>query len=51
LTVPGTGTVSFAYDPFGRRIENVSPSGTTIYVYDGDNITEELGPNGSLGER
>jgi RHS repeat-associated protein len=45
--------VSFAYDPFGRRIENVSPSGTTIYVYDGDNITEELGPNGSLasGER
>lgn len=31
LTVPGTGTVSFAYDPFGRRIESVSPSGTTVY--------------------
>jgi YD repeat-containing protein len=53
LTVPGTGTVSFAYDPFGRRILNSSPAGTTVYVYDGDNIIEELGANGSLasGER
>ena len=52
IALPGAGrTISFKYDPFGRRIENVSPSGTTIYVYDGDNIIEELNAEGSLGER
>ena len=45
------GTVSFAYDPFGRRILTNSPSGTTIDVYDGGNTIEELNANGSLGER
>jgi hypothetical protein len=34
--------VSFHYDPFGGRILKSSPTGTTIYVYDGDNILEEL---------
>ena len=45
VTLPGTGgTVNFKYDPFGRRIEKIAPTtGTTIYAYDGDNVTEELG--------
>jgi len=50
VALPGTGgAVSFKYDPFGRRIEKVAPTtGTTIYAYDGDNITEELGLGGNL---
>jgi RHS repeat-associated protein len=49
VTLPGTGgTVNFKYDPFGRRIEKIAPtSGTTVYAYDGDNITEELGGGGN----
>ncbi len=45
VTLPGTGgTVNFKYDPFGRRIEKIAPTtGTTIYAYDGANVTEELG--------
>jgi YD repeat-containing protein len=27
--VPGTGTVTFKYDPFGRRIQKSGPLGTT----------------------
>jgi RHS repeat-associated protein len=50
VTLPGTGgTVNFKYDPFGRRIEKIAPTtGTTIYAYDGDYITEELGAGGNL---
>jgi RHS repeat-associated protein len=50
VTLPGTGgTVNFKYDPIGRRIEKVAPtSGTTIYAYDGDSVTEELGAGGNL---
>ena len=50
VTLPGTGgTVNFRYDPFGRRIrKGCADSGTTIYAYDGDNITEELGAGGNL---
>ena len=40
------GMVSYQYDPFGRRIEKVSPAGTTIYAYDGDNVVEELDGGG-----
>jgi YD repeat-containing protein len=36
-TLPGTaGTVTFKYDPFGRRIYKSSTSGTSIYAYDDD---------------
>ena len=39
VTLPGTGgTISFAYDPFGRRIKKVSSAGTSIFAYDGDNL-------------
>jgi RHS repeat-associated protein len=45
--VPGTGTVAFKYDPFGRRIQKSSPLGTTNYLYDGvakggSNVIEEV---------
>ena len=46
--LPGTaGTVSFKYDPFGRRIQKSGPSGTTNYLYDGANIVEEVDPAGN----
>ena len=50
VTLPGTGgTVNFKYDPFGKRIEKVAPtSGTTVYAYDGTNVTAELGAGGNL---
>ena len=41
----GGGTVSFAYDPFGRRIQKNLESAVN-YVYDGDSITAELDSNG-----
>jgi RHS repeat-associated protein len=47
VTVPGTGAVTFKYDSFGRRIERNSSSGTTVYLYDGNNIIEELDANGN----
>jgi RHS repeat-associated protein len=46
--VPGTGTVAFKYDPFGRRIQKSGPLGTTNYLYDGDNPIEEVDQTGSM---
>src|SRR5580658_6007155 len=47
--VPGTGTVSFKYDSFGRRIHKSSPLGTTNYLYDGRsagaNVIDEVDNN------
>ena len=40
--MPGTGTVTFKYDPLGRRIQKSAPSGTTNYLYDGFNLLEEV---------
>ncbi len=52
IALPGSGgTVSFQYDPFGRRIYKSSPLGTTIFVYDGLNIIEEVSANGTLMAR
>jgi len=45
------GTVSFKIYPFGRRVEKVSASATTIYAYDGDNSVDELGAGGSSTAR
>ena len=44
--VPGTGTVSFKYDPFGRRIYKQSPSFTSVFVYDGPNLIETTNGSG-----
>jgi RHS repeat-associated protein len=47
VTLPGSGgTVSFKYDPFGRRIYKSSSSGTSIFAYDGDNLVEETDSGG-----
>ena len=52
VTLPGTGgTVNFTYDPFGRRIRKVYGSATTIYVYDGANVIEELNGSGNVTAR
>ncbi len=46
--VPGTGTTTFRYDPFGRRIQKSGPLGTTNYLYDGDNILQEVDASGNV---
>ena len=46
--VPGTGTTTFRYDPFGRRIQKSGPLGTTNYLYDGSNLIEGTDQNGNL---
>jgi RHS repeat-associated protein len=54
VTLPGSGgTVSFSYDPFGRRIKKVvsSTSTTSIFAYDGDNLVEETNASGTAVAR
>jgi len=43
--------VSFKYDPFGRRIEKSSSSGTSVYAYDGSDIVEETNSSGAVVAR
>ena len=38
-------------DPFGRRVQKSGPLGTTNYLYDGDNLAEELDGSGNLKAR
>jgi RHS repeat-associated protein len=45
--VPGTGTVAFKYNPFGRRIYKSSPNFAGIFVYDGFNLIETVNPSGA----
>jgi RHS repeat-associated protein len=53
VTLPGSGgTVSFKYDPFGRRIYKFFSAGTTsVYAYDGDNLVEETNATGAVVAR
>jgi RHS repeat-associated protein len=46
-----SATVSFKYDPFGRRIYKSSSSGTSVYAYDGDNLVEETNASGTAVAR
>ncbi|MFZ0784659.1 MAG: RHS repeat-associated core domain-containing protein [Candidatus Acidiferrales bacterium] len=39
--------VTFKYDPFGRRIEKISPTATNIFAYDGPNLIETVNASGS----
>lgn len=53
VVLPGTGgTVTFKYDPMGRRIQKAftqaSTTTTTNYVYDGANAIEEVDANGAV---
>jgi hypothetical protein len=42
MTLPGTGgTVSFKYDPFGRRIYKSSSAVTSVYAHNEDILIEE----------
>jgi uncharacterized protein RhaS with RHS repeats len=43
--------VSFAYDPFGRRIKKVTSTTTSIFAYDGDNLVEETNSSGAAVAR
>jgi YD repeat-containing protein len=56
VTMPGAGgTVTFKYDPMGRRIQKALTQGstttTTNYVYDGPNAIEEMDANGTVVAR
>ncbi len=52
VTLPNSaGTVTFKYDPLGRRIYKQSPSVTSISVYDGNNLTEIVNFSGSTVAR
>jgi RHS repeat-associated protein len=46
--VPGTGTTTFKYDPFGRRIQKSGPLGTTNYLYDGFRLIQEVNGSGNV---
>jgi RHS repeat-associated protein len=53
VVMPGTGgTVTFKYDPFGRRIQKAftknSTTTTTDYLYDGPNLVEEVDNAGNV---
>ena len=43
--------MAFKYDPFGRRIQKLGPGGVVNYVYDGDNVLEEVSASGALVAR
>ncbi len=43
--------VTFKYDPWGRRIYKSSSAGTSIYAYDGDDLTEETNSTGAVVAR
>ncbi len=52
VTLPGSGgTVSFKYDPFGRRIYKSTSSTTSVFAYDGDNLAEETNSSGTAVAR
>jgi RHS repeat-associated protein len=44
-------SVSFKYDPFGRRIEKTTSSTTSIYAYDANNLVEETNATGAVVAR
>ncbi len=48
VVVPETGTVTFRYDPFGRRVQKSSPLSATNYLYDSANVVEEADGSGNL---
>ncbi len=48
ITLPNNGgTVTFKYDPFGRRIEKISPTTTIVFAYNGANIVGEYDSAGN----
>ena len=48
VTLPGSvGTVTFKYDPFGRRIYKTSANVTSVFAYDRQNLIEEANATGT----
>ncbi len=48
---PSYGTVTYTYDPSGRRIEKTVDGDTTTYIYDGGNVIAEYNDTGSLSKK
>jgi RHS repeat-associated protein len=48
--VPGTnsGTMTYKYDSFGRRIQKSDSLGTTNYLYDGPYLVDEVDQSGNV---
>jgi RHS repeat-associated protein len=47
VTVPGSGTTTFKYDFLDRRIQKSGPLGTSNYLYDIDNLSQEVDSSGN----
>jgi RHS repeat-associated protein len=47
VTVPGSGTTTLKYDFLDRRIQKSGPLGTTNYLYDIDNLVQEIDNSGN----
>lgn len=47
----GSGAVTLTYDPLGRLFQTSGPSGTTQFLYDGDQLTAEYDGVGNLTNR
>lgn len=48
VIVPGTGSVTFKYDPFGRRIYKSSPIFAGLFAYDDYNLIETMNSAGAV---
>jgi len=51
VTVPGSGTTTYRYDPFGSRIYKSSPTWTGAFVYDGYDLIETVNSGGTIVAR
>ena len=51
VELPDRGTVSYRYDPFGRRIEKNVNGAVTTYLYDGNAILMEMDGAGQVTAR
>jgi RHS repeat-associated protein len=49
VAVDGLMQATFAYDPFGRRVEKTIDGNSTRYLYDGDNLAQQTEPDGTVG--
>jgi RHS repeat-associated protein len=47
VTLPNSQTVNYQYDPFGRRIAATSGGVTTSFLYDGQDVVQDQGSDGS----
>jgi RHS repeat-associated protein len=51
MTKPGGAVVNLAYDPLGRLWQVSSSSGTTQFLYDGDELALEYDGSGNIAHR